>query len=102
LDLQPDLVVPVAWAHALPKIVREAVSIAVQHGQAGTVSVHLRDADGIWLRVTDDGDGFGPSVPGAEPPSGLIGIRERTESLGGTFKLSSSTGQGTTLEILLP
>jgi signal transduction histidine kinase len=102
LDLEPDVVVPDAWAQALPRIAREAVANAVQHGRPRTVTVHLRDANGIRLRVTDDGNGFDPSEPRIASSSGLIGMRERTESLGGEFKLSSEPGRGTSVEILLP
>jgi signal transduction histidine kinase len=102
LDLDPNVVVPAAWEQALPRILGEAVANAVEHGRARTVKVHLRDADGIWLRVTDDGEGFDPSQPRAQSSSGLIAMRERTESLGGEFKLSSRPGSGTSVEILLP
>jgi signal transduction histidine kinase len=102
LDLQPDVVVPDAWAQALPRILREAVSNAMQHGHPTTVTVHLRDADGVWLRVTDDGSGFDPSDPRFRSSFGLIAMRERTESLGGQFKLSSEPGRGTSVEVLLP
>jgi signal transduction histidine kinase len=102
LDLQEDVVVPPAWEHALPRILREAVANAVHHGQARTVAVYLRDADGIWLRVTDDGVGFDTSQPPSESSFGLISIREQTESLGGEFKLTSEPGRGTSVEIVLP
>jgi signal transduction histidine kinase len=100
LHLEPDVVVPPAWAQALPRILREAVANAVNHGQARTVTVQLRDADGIWLRVSDDGAGFDPTDPGLR--SGLLAMRERTETLGGEFRLSSEPGRGTSVEILLP
>jgi two-component system, NarL family, sensor histidine kinase LiaS len=64
------------------------------------VTVHLRDADGIWLRVIDDGRGFDPPNPGTS--FGLKGMKERTESLGGQFRLTSERGRGTSVEILLP
>jgi signal transduction histidine kinase len=102
LDLEPDVVVPAAWEQALPRILREAVGNAVQHGHARTVTVHLRDADGIWLRVTDDGDGFDPSEPVPASGFGLISMREATESLDGEFKPSSAPGHGTSVEVLLP
>jgi signal transduction histidine kinase len=102
LNLDRDVVVPAAWEQALPRILREAVANAVRHGHARTVKVHLRDADGIWLRVTDDGEGFDPSQPHAQSSSGIISMRERTESLGGEFKLSSRPGGGTSVEIMLP
>jgi signal transduction histidine kinase len=101
LDIDEHVSVPPAWEEALPRILREAVANAVRHGRAQTVSVHLRDADGIWLRVTDDGNGFDVAdVP--DTSFGLIGMKERAESLGGDFKVSSEPGRGTTVEVLLP
>jgi signal transduction histidine kinase len=102
LDLDELVAVSPAWEQALPRIVREAVVNAVRHGGARTVTVHLRDADGIWLRVTDDGEGFNVNQPRSENSFGLSGMRERAESLGGEFRLSSQPGVGTTVEILLP
>src|ERR671916_695524 len=102
LDLDESIAVPPAWEEALPRIVREAVVNAVRHGGARTVTVHLRDADGIWLRVEDDGQGFDVTQPRPENSFGLMGMRERAESLGGQFRLSSEPGQGTSVEIVLP
>jgi signal transduction histidine kinase len=102
LDLQEDVVVPPAWEQALPRILREAVANAVHHGNPRTVKVTLRDADGIWLRVSDDGAGFDTSQPPSESSFGLISMRERVESLGGKFKLTSEPGRGTSVEIVLP
>jgi signal transduction histidine kinase len=78
------------------------VANAVHHGRARTVTVFLRDADGIWLRVTDDGDGFDTARAPSESSFGLISMREQTESLGGEFKLTSEPGRGTSVEIVLP
>jgi signal transduction histidine kinase len=101
LDIDEHVRVPPAWEEALPRILREAVANAVRHGHAQTVTVHFRDADGIWLRVTDDGAGF--DVTDVRDTSfGLIGMKERAESLGGEFKLSSEPGRGTSVEVLLP
>jgi signal transduction histidine kinase len=102
LDLEPDVVVPAAWARALPRIVREAVANAVEHGRARTVSVHLHDADGIRLRITDDGDGFDPTQPRSESCFGLVRMHEWAASLGGEFRLASQPGRGTSVEIVLP
>jgi signal transduction histidine kinase len=102
LDLDETIAVPPAWEEALPRIVREAVVNAVRHGRAGTVSVHLRNTDGTWLRITDDGQGFDVTEPRSEDSFGLMSMRERTESLGGKFKLSSQPGQGTSVQITLP
>jgi signal transduction histidine kinase len=100
-DLDETVAVSPAWEQALPRIVREAVANAVRHGRARTVSVRLRDADGISLRISDDGQGFDVAGPRSDDSYGLIGMRERTESLGGEFSISSQPGVGTSVEIML-
>jgi signal transduction histidine kinase len=101
-NLDETVAVPPAWEEALPRIVREAVVNAVRHGRARTVSVQLQNTDGVWLRISDDGQGFDVTQPRSDDSYGLMGMRERTESLGGKFKLSSEPGQGTSVEIVLP
>jgi signal transduction histidine kinase len=102
LDLDDRVAVSPAWEEALTRILREAVTNAVRHGKAPTVNVLLRDVDGILLRVTDDGLGFDVSEPASNAHFGLTSMRERTEALGGEFKLSSQPGRGTSVEVLLP
>jgi signal transduction histidine kinase len=102
IHVDDALAVPPAWEEALPRIVREAVANAVRHGGAATVSVRLTEADRIRLRVQDDGEGFDPSSLGLGGGYGLIGIRERTESLGGDLTIDSRPGHGTCVEVRLP
>ena len=55
--------------------------------------------------IADNGRGFDASARSAQTHSqglGLIGMRERAASLGGTLAISSSPGKGTTLKILVP
>jgi signal transduction histidine kinase len=102
LDLDERVDLPGPWREALVRITREAVANAVRHGRARTVSVQLRDADGVWLRVTDDGEGFDPTDVHPGGGYGLTSMRERTEALGGQFSVSSAPGEGTCVEIELP
>jgi len=102
LDLDPRVEVPPDWRVALLRIAREAVGNAVRHGRARTVSLQLHEADSITLRVSDDGDGFDPEAPRSTLSYGLTSMRERTESLGGEFRISSVEGAGTTIEVVLP
>jgi len=86
---------------ALIRIVREAITNAGRHGGAENVSVELSNGNGILLRIADDGAGFDirhTRVGGF----GLVSMRERTEALGGRFKLSSDAGAGTRIEVHLP
>ena len=86
---------------ALIRIVREAITNAGRHGGAENVSVELTNGHGTSLRIADDGSGFDPAhtrVGGF----GLVSMRERTEALGGRFKLASAAGDGTCIEVRLP
>jgi signal transduction histidine kinase len=100
--LDRGIEVPSDWRVALIRIAREAVANAARHGHARTVTLELRDADGIWLRISDDGDGFDIEAPRSSQSFGITSMRERTESLGGRFTISSSPGHGATVEVLLP
>ncbi len=86
---------------ALIRIVREAITNAGRHGGAENVSLELSNGNGTFLRIADDGSGFDTRhtrVGGF----GLVSMRERTEALGGRFKLSSEAGEGTRIEVRLP
>ena len=82
----------------LYRVAQEAVRNATRHAAPGHVwlTLHADDAS-ARLEVHDDGRGFNPQGPdGAKAGRlGLIGIRERTKSLGGKLSLSSQPGQGT-------
>jgi signal transduction histidine kinase len=80
-------------------IVSEALTNAAKHAHASVVHVTLNVDDGIvGLCVRDNGDG------GADPGqgSGLTGIRDRVEALGGTIEIASPTGAGTSLTVTIP
>ena len=80
-------------------VVSEALTNATKHAHASVVrvAVEKRD-DGLHLSVRDDGAG------GADPAlgSGLIGLRDRAEALGGSLEVSSSPGEGTLISVQLP
>lgn len=101
LNLEEDVDAPPVWREALTRIVREAVANAVRHGHARTIKVDLTTTEGTRLRISDDGDGFDPSEPRSPTSFGLISMKERTESLGGQFIISSEPGAGTSVEVVL-
>jgi signal transduction histidine kinase len=75
-------------------VVGETLANVAKHARASVVEVDAEiSADTLRLRVNDDGIG------GAQPArgSGLIGLRDRVEALGGTFALHSPVGCGTTI-----
>jgi len=87
------------------RIVLESLSNVRKHAAATTVTVTIEDhEDGIRCRVVDDGRGF-MTVDIAEFQPGHLGVsamRERVELAGGRFEISSTPGEGTTVEFWLP
>jgi signal transduction histidine kinase len=79
--------------------VSEALTNAARHARASVVRVELDAADAIVrLAIRDDG------VGGADPAqgSGLVGLSDRIEAVGGTLEVTSPAGDGTTLLIEIP
>ena len=79
--------------------VTEALTNAAKHAAAGVVDVHVEDSDGrLQIRVRDDGRGGADLSRG----SGLVGMKDRIEALGGGLSVHSPVGSGTTVTIVLP
>ena len=80
-------------------VVAEALTNAAKHAHASVVHVDVEAADhALGLRVRDDGNG------GADPArgTGLIGLKDRVEALGGTITVHSPVGAGTSLRAEFP
>ncbi len=82
-------------------IVRESLSNALRHADATHVSVMVnRRSDHLVIRTIDDGVGF--DVEAATHGLGLENLRTRASGLGGYTDITSASGHGTTVEVLLP
>ena len=80
-------------------VVAEALTNAAKHAQAGEVTVSTRhDDDRLYLSIRDDGVGGADSRKG----TGLIGLADRVEALGGHIQVVSPIGRGTSLQITIP
>ena len=88
---------------ALYRMVQEALTNVVKHGQAGRVSIILARSQGSVTAVVED-DGRGFETDRIYEGLGLDGMRERLALLGGRLKIESRRGAGTTLagEVPLP
>jgi two-component system sensor histidine kinase UhpB len=85
------------------RLVQESLTNVARHAAATRVRVALRIAaagESLAIEIADDGRGIAgdPSPRGF----GLAGMRERVDSLGGTFALATAAGSGTTLAATLP
>jgi signal transduction histidine kinase len=80
-------------------VVSEALVKAAKHAEASAVRVSVEaDGDVLRLAVRDGGGG------GADPArgSGLLGLQDRVDSIGGILSVRSRPGEGTTLLAELP
>jgi signal transduction histidine kinase len=96
-------------AGELVQVVREALSNVVRHARATTCRVSLYWRQGsvgglpgriAVLEVDDDGVGFDPRA--SRPGHGLGNLSARAAALGGSLELESSSGEGTTVRVLIP
>jgi signal transduction histidine kinase len=99
LDLHAERRLPERVEVAAYYVVSEALTNVAKHAQASVVHVELDTHDAILqLAICDDGIG------GADPAqgSGLVGLSDRVEALGGTLEVTSPVGNGTALLIEIP
>lgn len=95
---------PLATKIALYRVVQEALANAWRHAAGAGQRVRAEGGpDGLRLEVADAGPGFDPAtIGGTDDQLGLVGMRERAESLGGTFRVESAPGVGTRVIVDLP
>jgi signal transduction histidine kinase len=103
LDRGPEEAPP-AVKIALYRVVEEALSNTSRHAGGAGQHVHLCDeGDAAVVEIRDTGPGFDVAQTMArEERLGLVGMRERVESLAGSFRIESEPGKGTTVIARLP
>jgi len=92
---------------AVYRVTQEALANVRKHAQATKVDVLLRfEVDELCVAIRDNGKGFDPSHVLSNARSagwvGLLGMKDRVETLGGTVAIIAAEGAGTTLSLTLP
>lgn len=88
-----------AVAHALFRCVQEAITNAARHAGAENIWISIASgSEGLVLEVRDDGQGAAIVTEG----SGLAGLRERIEALGGVLTAAPGPGKGFELRVVVP
>jgi signal transduction histidine kinase len=99
LDVTAETRLPAAIEVAAYYVTSEALANAAKHAQASRIDVSLAPRNGtLMLSIRDDG------VGGADPGhgSGLVGLTDRVEALGGSIRVRSRPGEGTQIFVELP
>jgi signal transduction histidine kinase len=101
-DVPDDIPLPVKIT--VYRVIEEALNNAYRHGGGIEQRVTLKmDARALFLEIADHGPGFdGLPIMDSDQHLGLVGMRERIESLGGFFGIESEAGQGTTVIVQIP
>jgi PAS domain S-box-containing protein len=99
LDLKIDRHLPDSVEVGAYYIVAEALTNTAKHSRASQVEVCAESKDdNLYLSIRDDGIGGAEFAKG----SGLIGLKDRAEALGGRMRIKSPAGSGTSLHIGIP
>jgi signal transduction histidine kinase len=99
LDIRTEARPPDPTEVAAYYVVSEALTNTTKHARASHAHVAVEQHDALLhLSIRDDG------VGGADPAagSGLIGLRDRVQALGGTIEVTSRPGDGTAILVELP
>ena len=89
----------------LMRIGQEALTNAVRHSSATTISLALGyQTDGVRIEVSDNGKGFDPAIPGPSPPGGfgLAGIRERANAMHASVAIIPQDAGGVRITVFVP
>lgn len=98
----PPRVLSAEVRHNLFLGVKEAVTNAVRHAHASTVTLTITaSAAGLTIEVRDDGRGF-DQAPDDDCADGLRNIQQRLAAIGGESRIESRVGAGTTVRLILP
>ncbi|MCJ0597780.1 sensor histidine kinase [Enterococcus cecorum] len=96
VSIQPSI------ENELFRVVQELLSNTLRHAKASELELYLnQSANQLVLRIQDDGVGFDTSKKKAGS-YGLLNVKERISSVGGTVKIVSIPNQGTSIEIKIP
>jgi GAF domain-containing protein len=99
LDITTDVRLAEPIEVAAYFVASEALANAAKHSDATRIDVSLERRDGnLLLSVRDDGVGGADAARG----SGIVGLNDRVEALGGSLRVDSSPGEGTQIIAQLP
>lgn len=90
-------------AIGLFRIYQESLTNVARHANASFVTTDFTVEGGtLKLTITDNGKGFDPGISGIKKTLGLLGMKERTLMMGGTYVINSTPGKGTTVYVSVP
>ena len=85
------------------RVSQEAMTNAARHANADRIEIRLRQTDDyIDLVISDNGCGIDPANLESTRSLGVLGMRERSAMLGGSFDIRANPDRGTAVSVRLP
>lgn len=98
-----DLAISSDFTIGIFRIFQESLTNVARHAEATLVTSSLLiNQKDIFLKIADNGKGFDTSILGSKKTLGLIGMKERTLLMNGTYNITSSPGTGTEITVIIP
>jgi PAS domain S-box-containing protein len=100
---EKELKLPDLIKTGLFRIFQESLTNVIRHAGAKSVKVNLEQKDHqLTLSIEDDGKGFDKGKIADKRTLGILGMKERTSMIGGTYEINSIPGKGTVVEVVIP
>ena len=100
-DFEPGL--PEEIKTGLFRIYQESLTNVARHANAGRVEINLEQNDGQFvLSIKDDGNGFDLAHAAGKKTLGLLGMKERSSMMEGSYQIMSEPGTGTVVTVSVP
>ncbi|MFT3948711.1 MAG: PAS domain S-box protein [Agriterribacter sp.] len=88
---------------ALFRIFQESFTNVARHAEASIIKVDLKqENDCLTLTITDNGKGFDINLADQKRTLGILGMKERSITLGGEYTINSKPGKGTMVKVSIP
>jgi len=101
--IQIELSLANAIKTGLFRIVQESLTNVARYARAKKVTVSLQCEEGqVMLTIKDDGVGFNKEKLATKKTLGILGMKERTLMMKGTYEIDSAPGMGTTVTVKIP
>lgn len=103
LTIPSGLPLPIEFSVTIFRIIQEALTNISRHARATRIYIGLsKTDDSINLRISDNGIGISKDEIESKTSWGIISMKERAKSVGGTFDIYSESGEGTVVKVVLP
>lgn len=100
---ESEILLPDRFKSGLFRIFQESLTNVARHANAKKVIVNLRQEQGkVLLYIEDNGKGFNKNKTADKRTLGILGMKERTEMMGGEYEIKSIPGKGTTVLVAIP